>query len=565
MHASLRSIFCAALVSCGAAALAATPATHSPGKPVTDNAGRKLYHVLLDEASVDKTNADGEAAALRPMDPRNAEDFRAWHKPKVRKLVRALERAYGLEAQTMTSYLLPAFSAYVADDVASRLATDARVQSMHVIPEGGIEFSSWSDQTSGGETIPWGKIAIGTNDGASTGNLVYMIDGGAQPHNDLTIIYAPVNPTQGNLNPMHANHVAGILGAAMNGVGVRGVNPGATIVSVNRGQLQNEFTQAMDWSMADAEARGIYAVANMSSSGTGMAAGTVIAAYARRLSNRLLYVQAAGNNRQDACNNAYGPTNAYDGILVVGGIDENGAQAIPFDNQGNPDYSVWEPGSNWGNCIEVWGPSMHILSTWSTSATATALLSGTSMAAPHVAALAARYGGTSTTPVERERYIRSKVFGTGFADESSATIVVPSYTQPAAFSVPSRLPIANVTADSTYSFYSPWRAVDSVYTDWGWISGHAAPGWIELDLGSTRTLESVRLSPDQDPPGNVVHYVYAGDSPSPTTLVAVVSGNGAVLEPFVAYLGFYSARYVRIYTASSPSWVAWREIEVYGY
>ena len=188
------------------------------------------------------------------------------------------------------------------------------------------------------------------------------------------------------------------------------------------------------------------------------------------------------------------------------------------------------------------------------------------MAAPHVAALAARFGTTSTSPVDRENEVRSRLRGTGFADNQGATIVVPSFVQPISYVVARRLNISSAYASASYPGFPASYAVDRNYLSNSWNAGNAGAAWIELDLGAVKSIDSLRLTPSQAPNGNVTHYVYAGSSQSPTTLVAVVSGNGRDLEPFVAYVGNYPARYVRVHTlAGHPSWVAWRELEVYGY
>ncbi len=72
------------------------------------------------------------------------------------------------------------------------------------------------------------------------------------------------------------------------------------------------------------------------------------------------------------------------------------------------------------------------------------------------------------------------------------------------------------------------------------------------------------MVPDQSPDGFAVHEIYAGNSPAPQNLIATVSANGGILEPFAAELNT-SGRYVRVKTVSSPSWVAWREVEIYGF
>ena len=50
--------------------------------------------------------------------------------------------------------------------------------------------------------------------------------------------------------------------------------------------------------------------------------------------------------------------------------------------------------SNWGSCVDGWAPGVSIKSAWLSSGTRT--ISGTSMASPHVAGVAALYKGRRT-------------------------------------------------------------------------------------------------------------------------------------------------------------------------
>lgn len=175
-------------------------------------------------------------------------------------------------------------------------------------------------------------------------------------------------------------------------------------------------------------------------------------------------VQSAGNINQDACSNtvtlhpsgstqlssiAYKPSawatasNPYDGILVVGALNANGYRATPFaaaypDVTGGPP----NPGSTFGGCIDIWAPGDSIYSTWGNGNSQTfqgvqysgnqpafcagggcthpsyaygwANLSGTSMAAPHVAAAAAWYidqANGQITPSQVEQMLRNTATG----------------------------------------------------------------------------------------------------------------------------------------------------------
>lgn len=500
-------------------------------------------------------------------------------------MVRALEKELGVKAVSMTSYTMPSLTVHLSRELVERLKGDPRITGIWPMHKNTMQFSTWENRQDGPETVSWGKIAIGTDDvGPTSGTVIYLIDGAAlidgtmDPHLENPIIRrAPVlgayfNIGAGRLAPGHANHVAGILSAASNSYGMRGVNPGAPIVNVARGEFPYELAEAFDWVLADAEQLGIYGVANFSSTWRRDSPSlTEDAAYQnrfiRRVSNRVLLVQAAGNDAGNACPIVYDRPNPDDGILVVGGIDENGQRAMPFDNTAVT--GRYELGTTYGSCIEAWGPAMRIPSTWNDGGFR--ILSGTSMAAPHITALAARYGNTSTTPVEREKYIRAKLFNTGHNDAVGNPIRVPSYLQPPAFPIPGRIQVAYVNAYSgtgTAEGGYPSNVHDSAYLSGNWNAG-GNTGYIEMNLGSSRTLTGIRLVPNTWPEqGQAMHWIYAGSSANPEetgTLVAFISGYSAILEPISAALGNVTATYVRVKSSSNDSWVSWREIEFYGY
>jgi len=112
----------------------------------------------------------------------------------------------------------------------------------------------------------------------------------------------------------------------------------------------------------------------------------------------LHFAVAAGNDNRDACD--YSPAAAENAITV-------GASTIE-------DERAWF--SNYGRCVDVFGPGKDIRSAWIGSRTATNTISGTSMASPHVAGLIAyflsleadsssEFYSTSLTPKELKNKI----------------------------------------------------------------------------------------------------------------------------------------------------------------
>jgi len=108
-------------------------------------------------------------------------------------------------------------------------------------------------------------------------------------------------------------------------------------------------------------------------------------------------------------------------------------------------------------------------------------------------------------------------------------------------------------------------AVDGNPDTW-WSAGSGAPQWIEIDLGAAYDIQTIRLVISQSPAGQTVHKLRGkGEG---------VSAEYSVLHTFEAITGDTQAlvyspiqpwqgiRYLRIETLQSPSWVAWREVEI---
>lgn len=230
------------------------------------------------------------------------------------------------------------------------------------------------------ETIPWGiervKAPICWDASKGKDITVAVLDTGVSPHPDLDgnlltgISFVP-GETWHDGNG-HGTHVAGTIAARDNGSGVVGVAPSASIKPMK--VLSNSGSGQWSWLMqALYQLEKNYTwidVANMSLGGQG--APDALEDYCRYASRHCLLVAAAGNE-----STGVGHPAKYDSVLAVSALD-NSNNLASFSNRG-PE-------------VELSAPGVGILSLRPGGGYAT--LSGTSMASPHVAGVAALCRGT---------------------------------------------------------------------------------------------------------------------------------------------------------------------------
>jgi hypothetical protein len=140
-----------------------------------------------------------------------------------------------------------------------------------------------------------------------------------------------------------------------------------------------------------------------------------------------------------------------------------------------------------------------------------------------------------------------------------------------AYAADARGALANVargrpaTASAEQATTSAGNAVDGNAST-PWIAGAFAPQWIELDLGEPTAVAAVRLAVEQTPRvGETVHAVLGRGADGAYRELHVFAGrttDGDVLE-YAPDSPWEGIRYLRVETRASPSWVAWRELEVF--
>jgi hypothetical protein len=155
-----------------------------------------------------------------------------------------------------------------------------------------------------------------------------------------------------------------------------------------------------------------------------------------------------------------------------------------------------------------------------------------------------------------------------YADLSETTIKMPQLNKVPAYTTPNRLTPVGITASATLSGTALSATQDGKYVmTTSWNAG-SPTGWIEFDLGSVKTIRAIRMSPEQSLTGVTTHNVYIGNTPSPTTLrvsINELTDNKAPIARKFPDGGTVQGRYVRISSnTTGSSWLAWREVEIYG-
>jgi hypothetical protein len=97
-----------------------------------------------------------------------------------------------------------------------------------------------------------------------------------------------------------------------------------------------------------------------------------------------------------------------------------------------------------------------------------------------------------------------------------------------------------------------------------WNSGGGPLQWIQIDLGVPANIQEIRMTISQYPAGPSTHKILVKSTSGDFSVAATFDGNtndGDTLV-FTPNPPLQNIQFIRIETISSPSWVAWREIEV---
>lgn len=518
------------------------------------------------------------------------------YSPGVENARRELARDLNLRDAGRSLVQTPAFFARLNQNEVKALLLSERVVTVDKInPNAHAEFSAPADYTVGGEIIPWGKQAIGTDDNQTASNIFYIIDSPfhhmLKLGNELNVIHTT---TTNNLPHPHAMSVMILATARANNSKTRGINPGQPIFHLETNTETDDIAKQLSLISAMSEWRGEFSTVNLSFNtplkydwGTPInenyfdyntSAGRAI----RRASARLLVTQSAGNYNINACSKSYNPPQGKaqpdDGIMVVGGTDPTGAR---YPVTPNPIEFASEDRSNYGPCVDVWAPGQSMTTAYFDRSSAKpssditiGQLTGTSFSAPLVAAVSGRYG-SNWRPIQREAQIRLSARLTGHregAPDSNLPIMQVHYSPDVIASTPKLLPIYGI-----YSETNPFNLAtlnNNQFYEGGFWNANGNYGTVVLDLGSPRNLKGVRLMIRSSAQGGVFNFAVHGSNqithtgPGQARIGRNIIGTKLTNDQFdlVPYYipvnGRY--RYISIEAANLNSPVAFSEIEVYG-
>ncbi|RZS36837.1 subtilisin family serine protease [Herbihabitans rhizosphaerae] len=302
-----------------------------------------------------------------------------------------LAAKYGATVENRYRATIRGFSARMAETQAKRLAADSAVSSVEAVrtvkaPQPTSQpaparqatrsaVSSWGLDRVNQRDLPLDGDSARPRDGGA-GVTAYILDSGVR----LTHEEFEGRATSGwdfvDNDPDasdacgHGTHVAGTVAGK-----TFGVAPAARIVSVRVQSCgvtlvaSDSVLAGVDWVTANAKRP---AVVNMSLGYPG-SSPALENAVRRSIASGITYTIAAGNFYVPAC--TFYPANVREAITVA--------------NSNQKDHRSAE--SQWGDCVDIIAPGTDIVSSTFADDRSSGPMSGTSMAAPHVAGAAALY------------------------------------------------------------------------------------------------------------------------------------------------------------------------------
>jgi subtilisin family serine protease len=309
-------------------------------------------------------------------------------------------RDHGIRPDYVYTHALTGFAGAISDAARHGLLRDNRV--VRVEPDGIATIvttetgATWGIDRVDQRALPLSTTYSYTSTGS--GVTAYIIDTGIRfTHSEFggraASGYDAVDGGTADDCNGHGTHVAGTVGGATYGIAKAVTLVAVRVLNCSGSGTWSGVIGGIDWVAGDHQS-GASAVANMSLGGG--ANTSVDDAVRRMIGDGVATAIAAGNGNQggraqDACK--YSPARVAEAI-TVGATDQTDTK------------TSW---SNYGNCVDWFAPGLNITSAWYSSNTATRTISGTSMATPHTAGVAALY--LALNPGSTAQQVRDALYG----------------------------------------------------------------------------------------------------------------------------------------------------------
>ncbi len=485
----MRRVFAVAALGFGLAACSDVPvapkstitpavanfAKGSAGLPI---AGRYIVRFRDDEQDV-----DGKASTLAMK-----------HAGKIRNVYKSALKGMALELPDA------AVAALRADPSVLSVEQD-QTMTISTTQDG----ATWGIDRIDQRTLPLSGTYVYNADG--TGVTVYIIDTGINlSHNEFTgrasTGYDAVTTggTAADCNG-HGTHVAGTVGGTVYGVAKQVKLVAVRVLDCAGSGTTSGVIAGIDWVTAN---KVLPAAANMSLGG-GVSA-TLNTAVRNSVAAGVVYAVAAGNDGGDAC--LHSPA-AEPAAITVGATDINDGFAS-FSNR--------------GSCVDINAPGVNITSSWYNSTTATNTISGTSMATPHVAGVAALYlqVNPAATPADVDAALKANASTTSVPAGTTNKFLYSGF-----ISATPTAPVASFTATCSGLTCNFDASASTGATSYSWNFGdtpagtstaiapsytYAAPGTYTVTLtatnaiGSSTTTKSVTVTSPPPTPAPVASF-----------------------------------------------------------
>ena len=263
----------------------------------------------------------------------------------------------------------------------------------------------------------------------------------------------------------HGTHVSGTIAGATYGVAKAATLVPVRVLDAAGSGTTSGVISGLNWIVSN-HAAGVPAVANMSLGGA--TSDALDAAVNAVISDGVTMVVAAGNSTASSCTAS--PARVPNAITVNASTSTDARASY----------------SNYGSCSDIYAPGSSITSAWYTSTTATNTISGTSMASPHVAGVAARLlsSNPAWTPAQVWAAINTNSTAVNFglsaqADPNKLLYADPGAITPVAPSAPTSVAATRGNASASVSWKAPTSAGSSP------VTSYTARAWSASSGGST--------------------------------------------------------------------------------